>query len=268
MTTIVQSELALKPHRIGYSGRTRSLHLRPPLSPAKLLRSNRFVVPVILGVLVFLGLGAAIRNGALLRTWDLPAQRAVEGARSPWLNDAMALITRFGGHAAVVLGSVLLLVLVWRRCHALAWAIVIATLGRPIVEFTLKALADRPRPDLERLVPGNGPSFPSGHVLAAMALYGLLPPVIAILTKKRWVWWTSVVVSAVLITLVAASRMYLGVHWLSDVVGALLVGALYLLGIERFVHRHHLHRPCDHCRAHDRGDVGTINEHVKSRVAA
>jgi undecaprenyl-diphosphatase len=244
------------------------MHLRPPLSPARLFRAHPFIVPTILGILTFLGLGAAFQSGALLRTWDMPLQQAIEQARTPWLNDAMHTITQFGGHVAVALGMLVLVALTWRRCQALAWAIVIATVGRPILEFTLKALADRPRPDLERLVPGNGPSFPSGHVLAAVALYGLLPPVIALLTRKRWVWWTSAAASATMILLVSASRMYLGVHWLSDVVGGLLVGALYLFAIERLVHAYHRRTPCHHCKRHGITDIGSLDPPSRRARAA
>jgi undecaprenyl-diphosphatase len=250
--------------------RSHSLHLRPPASPAKLLQGHRIIIPMILGVLAFLAIGAALGGGELLRTWDLPAQRAVEGARTPWLNDLMASATQLGGHAAVVIGALALVALVWRRCHALAFVIVAATIGRPIVEFGLKALAGRPRPDLERLVPGNGPSFPSGHVLAAVALWGLLPPVVALLTKKRWVWWASVAVSWTVIALVAASRTYLGVHWLSDVVGGLLVGAFYLFGIERLLQWYHRRKPCHSCREQQMDDLGPIEipDDAPERAAA
>lgn len=237
---------------------TRSLHLLPPVSPAKLLRTHPVVVPTIIAILTFLAVGAAVGGGELLRTWDVPVQRAVEGARTPWLNDFMHAVTQLGGHAAVVIGMVVLVALAWRRCHALAIVVISATLARPIVEHILKILADRPRPDLERLVPGNGPSFPSGHVLAAIALWGLLPLVVALLTKKRWVWWTSVAVSTTAILLVAASRTYLGVHWFSDIVGGLLVGAFYLFGIERLLQWYHRRKPCHHCHIHRVDDLGRI----------
>jgi undecaprenyl-diphosphatase len=235
-----------------------------------LLRKHPVIIPATLGVLAFLAVGAATGGGRLLRTWDLPAQQAVEGARTPWLNDFMSSVTQLGGHAAVVLGAIVLVALVWRRCHALAFVVIAATMGRPIVEHTLKVLADRPRPDLERLVPGNGPSFPSGHVLAAVALWGLLPPVVALLTKKRWVWWASVALSSTVIVLVAASRTYLGVHWLSDVVGGLLVGAFYLFGIERMLQWYHRRKPCHSCHEDGADDLGAIEirDEAPERAAA
>ena len=131
----------------------------------------------------------------------------------------------------------------WHQCRALAWTLLAATAARPLLEWVLKELVGRARPDIDRLVPGNGPSFPSGHVMAAVAIWGLLPPVVALLTGRRSAWW-SVAISATVITAVAFSRVYLGVHWLSDVLAALLLGALYLLAVEALLEWHHRRRPC------------------------
>ena len=64
---------------------------------------------------------------------------------------------------------------------------------------------------------------------------GASPPVVALVTGRRSAWWWSVGLAGtviVLIVLIAFSRVYLGVHWLSDVVGALVLGTLYLLAVE------------------------------------
>ena len=108
----------------------------------------------------------------------------------------------------------------------------VATFSRPLLEFTIKALVDRDRPDLERLVNGTGPSFPSGHVMAAAALYGLVPLVVTLYTRNRRIWWATTITSALLIVAIGATRTYLGVHWLSDVVAGFIVGAFFLRGAE------------------------------------
>lgn len=227
---------------MGVAGR--DLHARPPLAPSALLLKSTRMVPSLLLAILALGVAAAIENGALLATWDEPIQRAVENARTPFMNGVMAAVTELGDIWAVAVVVALLLPLVWRRCRSLAFVMIAATLARPALEFTLKALADRPRPDLERLLPGNGPSFPSGHVLTAIALWGLLPPIVALFTNKRFWWWASVALSMTLIALISASRIYLGVHWFSDVVGGLLVGSLYLVGVERLLAWRHARHGC------------------------
>lgn len=91
----------------------------------------------------------------------------------------------------------------------------------------------RPRPDLSGLVSGQGKSFPSGHVLAAISLWGLLPAVVALYSPRRAHWRAAAVVAAAVIGGVAFARVYLGV--LTDVIGSLLLGALYLFGLERLL---------------------------------
>ena len=209
-----------------------------------MLLRGAFTVPILLGAFVVLAVGAAVSDGSVLLTWDEPVQRAVEGARTGWLNTVVKAISHLGGTAFVVTGFVVLLAMLWGRCKSLALVLLVATVARPLLEWTLKALVDRPRPHFERLVHGEGPSFPSGHPMAAIALWGLLPPIVALFTHRRRLWWWSVGVSLPVIGLVAMSRVYLGVHWLSDVVGALLLGSLYLLAVEWLLDWHHQRKPC------------------------
>ena len=80
--------------------------------------------------------------------------------------------------------------------------------------------------------------------MAAIAVWGLLPPVVALLSGRRSAWSASVAASLGMILGVAFSRGYLGLHWLSDILGALLFGALYLVAIETLFEWHHQKRPC------------------------
>ncbi len=224
--------------------RTR-LHRHPPLTPAAVLLSLPFVVPLLVGAFVFLAVAAATSEGSLLLTWDEPVQHAVEGIRTGWLDTVVMGISQLGGTTFVVVGFAVLLTVVWHRCKSLALVLLVATVARPLLEWTLKRIVDRPRPSLEPLVHGEGPSFPSGHPIAAIALWGLLPPIVALFTHKRLLWWWSVAVSVTVIALVGMSRVYLGVHWLSDVVASLLLGLLYLLAVELLLDWHHRRRPCE-----------------------
>ena len=209
------------------------LHCAPPLTPAGLI-GHRQRLLIGLGVtLVALAVAAWASHGSLLLVWDEPVQRFVEDARSSWATSIVRRISFLGSTTVVLALGCVLAAAAWRRCRAVAVVVIIAMLSRPLLEFTMKALVDRDRPDLERLVPGNGPSFPSGHVMAAVALWGLVPLVVALYTRRPRVWWGAVWASAVLIVLIGASRTYLGVHWFSDVVGGFIVGCFFLLGVER-----------------------------------
>ena len=88
--------------------------------------------------------------------------------------------------------------------------------------------------------------------MAAVALWGLVPLVVALYTRDRRIWWATVVGSGALIVAIGASRIYLGVHWFSDVVGGLIVGAFFLLGVEWVLMRRHRRDPCTRgCRCHE-----------------
>ena len=122
-----------------------------------------------------------------------------------------------------------------------------ATFSKPLFETVLKTAVDRERPDFDQMVPGNGPSFPSGHVMAAMALWGMLPLIVSLYTRRRDVWWASVAVAATIVGGIAASRVYLGVHWFSDVVGGVLAGSLFLLAVQALYDHQHRSHGCGLC---------------------
>jgi undecaprenyl-diphosphatase len=204
----------------------------------------RYLAGALALLLFTLALAAWVDGGWLLLRWDEPVQRLVEDART---SDATAVVKRIsflGSTVAVLTLGAVLAAISWVRCRAVALVVLVATLARPLLEFTIKAIVDRDRPDLERLVDGTGPSFPSGHVMAAAALYGLVPLVVTLYTRNRRVWWTATIASALLIVAIGASRTYLGVHWLSDVVAGFIVGAFFLRGAEWLLARQHARRPC------------------------
>jgi undecaprenyl-diphosphatase len=204
----------------------------------------RYFAAALAVLLCALAIGAFVKGGALLLHWDEPIQRAVEDTRSSGMTAIVRRISFLGSTVAVLTLGAVLAALSWRRCRAVATVILIATLSRPLLEFTLKAIVDRDRPDLERLVNGTGPSFPSGHVMAAAALWGLVPLVVTLYTRNRRIWWASTIASASLILAIGASRTYLGVHWLSDVVAGFIVGAFFLRGAEWLLVHQHDRRPC------------------------
>ena len=112
----------------------------------------------------------------------------------------------------------------------LVFVVVAAVLMNPVFEILFKELVGRARPDMAQLVPGNGPSFPSGHVLASAGFYGLIPFFAWEAVKVRWVRSAVSMVSLFLIVSIAASRVYLDVHWTTDAVAGLLLGAVLVAG--------------------------------------
>ncbi|MFH8985504.1 phosphatase PAP2 family protein [Streptomyces varsoviensis] len=121
--------------------------------------------------------------------------------------------------------------LVWRRELPLAlWAAATAALGT-VLQQGLKAAVDRPRPHWPDPVDSaRYAAFPSGHALTATVVCGLLVWLLALHgTRSTWLG-TATAAAAVSVAGVSLTRVYLGVHWLSDVVGGALLGAALLMG--------------------------------------
>jgi undecaprenyl-diphosphatase len=242
------------------------VHATMPATPSSILLSRPRLLLALVALFGALALAAAMWGGQVLLTWDEPIQRGVEARRTSALDDVFLTVSRFGSTIPVLAIGTLASVVTWRRCRAVGMAVLVATFSRPLLEFTVKALVDRDRPDFERLVAGNGPSFPSGHVMAAVALWGLMPLVVSLYTRRRAIWWASVALAGGLIAGIAASRIYLGVHWFSDVTGGLIVGMFFLLGVEAVLIRQHVRHPCHLLGGCD--DTGEVGDGVGDGAVA
>ncbi len=220
-----------------------SLHHDPPHTPLSLLTRHRLGW-IVAALSATIGVLAAVDGGSVLLVWDRPIQEWVVANRTDRLETVFRAFSRMGSNVVVFAFFAVLVALTARRCRALALALAVAVLARSPLEYIIKEAVGRERPDILRLLDGTGPSHPSGHVLAAVTLWGLLPPLVALVTDRRWMWWSATAVAAVLIAGIGASRVYLGVHWFSDIIQGLLLGWLYLTLIEQLFLHHHRRGRC------------------------
>jgi undecaprenyl-diphosphatase len=186
------------------------------------------LVSIVVGVLFFL-FAAAVNAG-----WTQPIDEAVLGwiaaRRTPRL-DALMLETTALGNAlvSVVLVGIAILFL-WLTRHR--WSVLllaVAALGGTLINNGLKYAIDRPRPDIVEALTGVAtPSFPSGHAMNAFIMYASVAYVVGRLEPSRRLRLATWLVAAALIAGVGASRVYLGVHYPSDVLAGFLGGAAWL----------------------------------------
>ena len=117
----------------------------------------------------------------------------------------------------------------WRRgSKRLAIFLVVTNILGGAIDTVAKIVIDRPRPELaDPIVHAFGKSFPSGHAMASTVGYGSLLLAFLPLIPKRW-RWPLIGVYAVIVMLVAASRLALGVHFVSDVLGGIVLGLAWL----------------------------------------
>lgn len=187
------------------------------------LAAAALVTFAVLGVCVLLGWTAAI---------DAAVVRLVFGRRAATPTTVALSITSLGGPTLVALATLLAAAqfrFAGRRGAMLA--VVAAPLGAWLSETGLKALFGRPRPaGAVYLIPGSF-AFPSGHAAAAAALYLTLGLLLAEIHPIPAARRFTLATAASLPVLIAASRVYLGVHYLSDVIGGLLLGSAWALGV-------------------------------------
>jgi membrane-associated phospholipid phosphatase len=189
-----------------------------------------FAVTFALGV-GFAELLDGVLEGNGLTSVDKPVTRFLVAHRTETLTTVFSLLTDVGGVAVLApLTAVLATVIaVWSRSWRPIWVIAAALGGVQLLVFSLKELVGRPRPAAALAVtPATGFSFPSGHstssFVAFTALAWLAMALLGRSAARTAVW----VVAGLLVVGVGASRMYLGVHYLTDVLGAWLLGAVWL----------------------------------------
>ena len=150
--------------------------------------------------------------------------------RNGSLTEVMVNASRFGSTPSlIVIALAVAALLVWRGRRGDSLLVVGAAAGVFVLGPLLKAAFERPRPPVNQyLVSIDSWSFPSGHSLNSMVVLGLLT-VLAVRARTGGLYRTLVVALGVfLVFLVGFSRVYLGVHWPSDVLAGWLLGALWI----------------------------------------
>lgn len=145
-------------------------------------------------------------------------------------------VTWFGNHDTITVLVVLVsLALLATRRWMLAFRVAFASGVGGLVVYGLKALFHRARP-VEQIVHATGFSFPSGHAFASTVFYGMMAYLVWRLVAAAWVRWTAVVVAVALVGAVGLSRVYLNVHFLTDVIAGWASGTAWLVAVLTVVH--------------------------------
>lgn len=136
-------------------------------------------------------------------------------------------ITNFGGAIFLIIATIILFILIKNRKIGISIISNLAVVT--ILNQLLKNILQRPRPTEFRIVEETGFSFPSGHSMVSMAFYGYLIYLIYKYVKNKYLKWILIVLLSILICTIGISRIYLGVHYTSDVLGGFLISISYLV---------------------------------------
>ena len=199
---------------------------RPPLGLATTTIVAGFAgLTAMLVVLGSIARGVRAQEVFALDAWATPF---LHGIASPALDWIMLRLTDIGSSLVIVpIFVVVIAALIRRRRYGAATFLAVALGGSVLLDATMKLLFERPRPQLSYAPVLSDSSFPSGHTMNAVIFYVALALIVWSIFGRR-VGLTALVIAALLAVGVGVSRIYLGAHYLTDVVGAFLAGLSWL----------------------------------------
>jgi membrane-associated phospholipid phosphatase len=148
---------------------------------------------------------------------------------TPAADKAMIVITALGsGVIYAVFAPLTLGWLLWLRRRREAVTLAVCLGGAATLNFLLKHLFERARPDLFKIITAAGYSFPSGHAMVSLCFYGMVAYLLCRRLRRLPAQIAGYSLAAVLVAIIGFSRIYLGVHYPSDVLGGYLAGGTWL----------------------------------------
>ena len=181
-----------------------------------------FAITAILAIVITIN----VKNGKILEL-DLNIYKFFsENIINDKLTPIVKVITHIGGAKIVFVLTVLAIILIKGLKNKLF--LLTGIVGTAGLNVVLKHIVQRERPNINRLIPEEGYSFPSGHSMMSMAFYGMLIFLIFKYVKNTTLKWTLIVILTILLSTIGITRIYLGVHYPSDVIGGFVVSLTYL----------------------------------------
>jgi len=188
------------------------------------------LVVVVGGINLFVELTETLKT-EMLATYDTAITDYVISFRSPRLTAYFKFITNVGdiyGYLIVLTAFLLISILVYKRYKYVAQATLVLALAT-VSNMMLKRFVDRARPGIEHLVSVETLSYPSGHAMSAMAFYGFLIFLVSKFNIKKSIKYVLIALLIILILSIGISRIYLGVHFPSDIAGGFIAGFIWVV---------------------------------------
>jgi undecaprenyl-diphosphatase len=183
------------------------------------------VVLAVACSLIFAQLASHVQSGTT-QAFDEAVMRWMAAHRIEWIERSLLEITALGtGLVVMMIVIIAALFLVATQHRFSAFLLLFAAGGGIVLNAILKSAFDRPRPQLfDWLTIPHSSSFPSGHAMSSAIVYFTVAYLIARLEKRRWMRRLTILASLLLVGLISVSRLYLGVHYPSDVAAGIIIG--------------------------------------------
>lgn len=198
----------------------------------KIKNNKRFVV-LFICLTIFIAILINVLNGNIVK-FDKSIYSAVISLKSETLTTIFKVITEFGSAKILILIAIMCLIIIKNRKIGASIALNLASTG--LLNHILKVAIQRQRPPLEfRMVEETSFSFPSGHSMSGLAFYGLIIYFVFKNVKNKIIRNTICIGLSLLIFLIGLSRIYLGVHYASDVLAGFMFAIAYLVVYITFI---------------------------------
>lgn len=193
----------------------------------KFIKNNWRWMLLFICLIGFLALAEDVFNKEIMKGDVIGYQMISTFLISDFVTPIAKCITNFGGAIFLIVTTGILFILI--RNKKIGVAITANLVLVTILNQLLKNILQRPRPTEYRIIQETGYSFPSGHSMVSMAFYGYLVYLIYKYVENKNIKWILITLLSILICSIGVSRIYLGVHYTSDVLGGFLISISYLV---------------------------------------
>lgn len=195
----------------------------------KIVLTTKKNLPWVILLICMVAFFAIIEDVLENEIWlfDDIAYKTVSGMISNPVTSIFMAVTNLGGVIGIV--TITILILIFMKNKKYKFYIVFNLVMVTILNQAIKYIVQRPRPIEHRIIDQFGYSFPSGHSMVSMAFYGFLIYLIYKNVKNKFLKWGLCTSLSFLIVLIGISRIYLGVHYASDVIGGFCLSISYLI---------------------------------------
>ena len=178
-------------------------------------------------LIIFLAIAEDVFEQEIMKADILGYQFISTYLISDFVTPIAKIITKLGGATVLITLSIIFLIVIKNKKISFS---IVANLGIiTILNILLKNIVQRPRPTEYRMISETGYSFPSGHSMVSMAFYGFLIYLIYKNIKNTKLKWSLIIILSFLIVAIGTSRIYLGVHYTSDVLAGFMISISYLV---------------------------------------
>ena len=190
------------------------------------MKKRLIAIVVLFGIFILI-MGMTLTNQ--ITGFDDAIYKVIFQMRNGFFDNFFKAITKFGNGTIIFCFTIILLIYLRKKDRYILGTTIVVTVT---INQIIKHIIQRPRPNHMKLIMQGGYSFPSGHAMISIALYGFLIHFVNKKIKTKWLKCVIISLLAILILGIGCSRIYLGVHYPSDVLSGYILSFIVLITIQ------------------------------------